>query len=203
MVPEHATAVMALAHGAGAGMRHVTMESLARVLGANGIATLRYQFPYMEDGLRRTDPPAVATKAVQAAVEAAAELVPGVPVFAGGKSFGARMSTTAASNGMLPTVRGLVCFGFPLHPAKQPGTARAEHLGGVPQPMLFLQGDRDALAELDLMKEVAAELPRATMKVVVGADHGFAVLKKSGRTNAEVLDELAAETKAFVALARG
>lgn len=197
--PIDARAVVVLAHGAGAGMRHPYMTALAEALHAQGLATFRYEFPYMAKGGKRPDPPKVLTAAVVAAVDAAEEAANGLPLFAGGKSLGSRMTTTAASEGRLPTVKGLVCYGFPLHPAKQPGTIRAQHLGGVTLPTLFLQGTRDDLCDLELMREVMDALP-STMKmhVVEGADHGFAVLKSSGRTGPDVLKELALQTSSFV-----
>ena len=159
--PAGARALLLLAHGAGAGMTHPFLAALAAALADEGVATLRYQFPYMEAGGKRPDPPKVAMARVQAAAATARELAPELPLFAGGKSFGSRMSTMAAAAGLLPEVRGLVCFGFPLHAAKKPSTERAAHLAAVPVPVLFLQGTRDALAEPDLMRETAATLPRA------------------------------------------
>jgi uncharacterized protein len=191
--PADAWALYVLAHGAGAGMRHRFMESIAAALAERGIATLRYQFPYFEAGSRRPDPPGVLEATVRAAVSAARECAPELPVVAGGKSLGGRMTSNAMARGPLEGVRGLVFLGFPLHPARQPGVARAEHLGRVEAPMLFLQGTRDDLADLGLITSVCTGLgERATLHVVEGADHSFAVLKRSGRTDAEVLDELAA-----------
>ena len=190
--PEGAWATYVLAHGAGAGMRHPFMERVAQALAARGMATLRYQFPYVEAGSRRPDPPGVLEATVRAAVARAAALAPELPVVAGGKSMGGRMTSNAMSRAGLDGVRGLVFLGFPLHPARQPGTTRAEHLARVEVPMLFLQGTRDDLADLGLITGVCAGLgARARLHVVEGADHGFAVLKRSGRTDAEVLDELA------------
>ena len=195
--PPDATALYLFAHGAGAGLHHAAMESNAQRLAERGIATLRYQFPYMEKGLRRPDPPAIAQAAVRAAAANAAELAPDLPLFAGGRSFGGRMTSQAQAKAPLPKVRGLAFLGFPLHPAGKPGTERAEHLKDVSVPMLFVSGERDALAELGLLRGVVASLgDRATLHVVAQADHSFKVAAKSGRTpaeaEAEALDALAA-----------
>ena len=188
-----------LAHGAGAGMDHAFLAALAQRLCAQGIAVLRFQFPFMQQGSRRPDPPAVAQAAVRGAVEEAARRFPGLPLFAGGKSFGARMSSQAQAAAPFPGVRGLVFVGFPLHPAGKPATARADHLAGVGVPMLFLQGTRDTLADLALVRQVVRPLePRATLHVVEGADHAFHVLVRSGRTDAQVLDELALTAAAWM-----
>jgi predicted alpha/beta-hydrolase family hydrolase len=196
--PADARWMLVLAHGAGAGMRHAFMEALAEELVGVGVATLRYQFPYMEEGRGVPDRPKVLTATVAAAVRAAKEVAPGLPLLAGGKSMGGRMSSQAAAEGFLNEVRGLVFFGFPLHPPKQPGTKRAEHLSKVAMPMLFLQGTRDALADLRLLRPICEELgARATLRVVETADHSFHVLKKSGRNDQEVLRELAAATVAW------
>ncbi|HXL21473.1 MAG TPA: alpha/beta family hydrolase [Candidatus Dormibacteraeota bacterium] len=187
--------MLALAHGAGAGMRHAFMEALAEELSRAGVATLRYQFPYMEQQRRVPDTPGVATATVAAAVRAARDAAPDLPLFAGGKSFGGRMTSTAAAEGELEGVRGLVFFGFPLHPPKRPGTKRAQHLERVNQPMLFLQGTRDELADLSLLRPICNKLGSlATLHVIDGADHSFHVLKKSGKTDAGVLRELAETT---------
>jgi hypothetical protein len=181
-----------LAHGAGAGMTHPFMESVARALMARGMATLRYQFPYTEAGGRRPDPPGVLLATVRAAVARARELLPSLKLFAGGKSLGGRMTSHAAAARQLDEVAGLIFLGFPLHPPKRPAIERAEHLARVGQPMLFLQGTRDDLADLTLVREVCGGLgDRVTLHVVEGADHSFGVLKRSGRTGSEVLDELA------------
>jgi predicted alpha/beta-hydrolase family hydrolase len=181
-----------LAHGAGAGMEHPFLESVARALLDRGVATLRYQFPYTEAGGRRPDPPGVLLATVRAAVARARELLPGIRLFAGGKSMGGRMTSNAAAERPLDEVAGLIFLGFPLHRPKQPAIERADHLDRVTLPMLFLQGTRDDLADLALIREVCARLgPRATLHVVEGADHSFAVLKRSGRTAGEVLEELA------------
>ena len=197
--PEGAWACYVLAHGAGAGMRHHFMERIADALSARGVATLRYQFPYVEAGARRPDPPGVLEASVRAAVARARELAPDLPLVAGGKSMGGRMTSNAMARRPLEGVRGLVFLGFPLHPAKLPGTGRAEHLARVEAPMLFLQGTRDDLAELGLITGVCAGLGvRATLHVVEGADHAFSVLKRSGRTDARVLDELADTTTEWI-----
>ena len=193
-------AALVLAHGAGAGMEHPFMTGVARRLADRGVAVLRWQFPYMALGKGRPDRPAVAVAAVAAAVEAGRARFPGVPLFAGGKSFGGRMTSTAASEGRLEEVGGLVFFGFPLHAAGKPSASRGEHLARVEAPLLFLQGTRDALAELELLRPVVEGLgERATLHQVEGADHGFHVLKRSGRTDEEVLDELAERAASWMA----
>jgi predicted alpha/beta-hydrolase family hydrolase len=190
--PSQAKACLVLAHGAGAGMHHTFMANLAAALASRGVATLRYQFPYMEQGSKRPDSPAVAHAAVRAAVAEARRRLPGVALFAGGKSFGGRMTSQAQAEAALEEVRGLVFVGFPLHPAGQPSTQRAAHLERVAVPMLFLQGTRDTLADLGLIKRTAEQLgPRATLHVADGADHSFHVLARSGRRDAEVMEELA------------
>lgn len=196
--PAGARFLLTLAHGAGAGMTHPFLAKLAADLANSGIATLRYQFPYMEQRRRSPDSPGVATATVAAAVHAAAKLAPELPLLAGGKSFGGRMTSTAASQGLLENVRGLVFFGFPLHPPNKPGTKRAEHLSKVQLPMLFLQGTRDTLADLSLLQPICDELgPRATLQVIDTADHSFHVLKTSGKDDAGVLRELAERTAAW------
>jgi predicted alpha/beta-hydrolase family hydrolase len=179
------------AHGAGAGMQHAFMRDVAEGLAARGIACLRYQFPFMEGGSKRPDPPALAQAAVRAAVAEARQRLPGLPLFAGGKSFGGRMTSQAQAAEPLPGVRGLVFVGFPLHPAGKPGVERARHLANVDLPMLFLQGTRDELAELGLVRQTVAQLgERATLHVVEAADHAFHVLVRSGRNDAQVREEL-------------
>jgi len=195
--PPDAKALYVFAHGAGAGMNHKSMVSNAEGLAARGIATLRYQFPYMEKGSKRVDPPRVAHAAVRAAVTEAARLSPDLPLFAGGRSFGGRMTSQAQAEGALPGVRGLAFLGFPLHPAGKPGIERAAHLKQVRIPMLFVSGDRDALAELRLLKPAIAELgDRATLHVIRDADHSLKVRASSGRSSAEAeaeaLDAMAA-----------
>ena len=194
--PPDAQALYLFAHGAGAGMTHRAMESNALGLAERGIATLRYQFPYMEKGSKRPDPPRVAHATVRAAAAKAVELAPDLPLFAGGRSFGGRMTSQAQADQPLPSVRGLAFLGFPLHPAGKPDIERAEHLSRVQVPMLFVSGERDALAELDLLKAVVAGLgERATLHLVSHADHSFKVAAKSGRTSAdaeaEALDAMA------------
>ena len=180
-----------LAHGAGAGMDHPFLAEVARGLSTRGVATLRYEFPYMAKGSKRPDPPAVAHAAVRAAVARAAKRWPKLPLFAGGKSFGGRMTSQAQAIEPLPSVAGLVFLGFPLHPAGKPSVQRAAHLSGVAVPMLFLQGTRDALADSSLMAEVVGELrSNATLHPLEAADHAFHVLKRSGRQDAEVMTEL-------------
>ena len=193
--PPDAKALYLFAHGAGAGMTHNALESNAQGLAERGIATLRYQFPYMEKGSRRPDPPRIAHAAVRAAAAEAVRLAPDLPLYAGGRSFGGRMTSQSQAEQPLPGVRGLAFLGFPLHPAGKPGIERAEHLSQVQIPMLFVSGDRDALAELDLLKPVVAGLgDRATLHLVHHADHSFKVAAKSGRTpadaEAETLDSL-------------
>jgi predicted alpha/beta-hydrolase family hydrolase len=188
--PLQPRACYVLAHGAGAGMTHASMEAIATGLSQRGIASLRYQFPYMEKGSKRPDSPAVAHAAVRAAVNEAARCWPGLPLVAGGKSFGGRMTSQAQASAPLPDVRGLAFLGFPLHPAGKPSSDRAGHLADVELPMLFLQGTRDALAELSLLQPVVKGLgSRATLHLLDGADHSFHVLKSSGRTDRAVLDE--------------
>jgi hypothetical protein len=188
LVPAVVRACYVLAHGAGAGMLHSFMSATAEQLADRGVATLRYQFPYMEQGSRRPDAPGIAHATVRAAVAEAATRLPGLPLFAGGKSFGGRMTSQAQAEAPLPGVRGLVFLGFPLHPAKRPSLDRAQHLASVRIPMLFLQGTRDALAEPDLVARVVAELGgRATLTAVPDADHSFHVPARTGRTDAQVL----------------
>ncbi|TMQ63765.1 MAG: alpha/beta hydrolase [Candidatus Eisenbacteria bacterium] len=193
--PARQTALYVLAHGAGAGMRHPFMESIAQRLAAHGIGTLRYQFPYTEQGSRRPDPEPLLLATVRAAVAAGREAAGTLPLLAGGKSMGGRMTSRAAASEALPGVAGVVFLGFPLHPAGQPGVSRAEHLARVDIPMLFLQGTRDTLADLTLLGPVVERLgDRATLRVIEQADHSFHVLKRSGRTDEQVLDELAIAT---------
>src|SRR5262245_27079836 len=190
--PPDARWLMLLAHGAGAGMRHPFMENLATELAAVKIATLRYQFPYIEQRRGRPDSPAILTATVAAALHSATEIAPDLPLLGGGKSMGGRMTSQAASQDLLPNVRGLVFFGFPLHPPNNPGTKRADHLTNVPMPMLFLQGTRDTLADLKLLEPIVKKLgPRGKLHIIESADHGFHVLKRSGKTDASVLTELA------------
>lgn len=187
-----ASALFVFAHGAGAGMRHAFMVGLSVALAQRGIATLRFQFPYMQAQSKRVDSPAVAQATIRAAVAEGAKRMPGVPLFAGGKSYGGRMTSAAQAQEPLPGVKGIVFVGFPLHSPKEPSTERAAHLEKVLIPMLFLQGTRDELAQLDLVKDVAANLADcATLHIVEGGDHSFEVLVRSGRKEEEVRAELA------------
>lgn len=196
--PNNARSLLVLAHGAGAGMHHTFMESLARELAGVGVGTFRYQFPYMQQRRGRPDAPALLTATVQAAVKAASKAASDLILLAGGKSLGGRMTSLAFAEGPstlqagTAPVRGLVFFGFPLHPPGRRGTQRADHLTAVQMPMLFLQGNRDTFADLTLLRPVCAKLaPHATLHVVDAADHSFHVLKRSGTTDAQVIAELA------------
>ncbi|HEX6791426.1 MAG TPA: alpha/beta family hydrolase [Candidatus Krumholzibacteria bacterium] len=196
--PADAWAMYVFAHGAGAGMRHPFMESMSRTLASAGVATLRYQFPYTEEDRSRPDPPVVLEATVRAAVDAADNAM-GLPLFAGGKSMGGRMTSQAYSQEPLQGVRGLIFFGFPLHAPRRSTISRASHLDRVSVPMLFLQGTRDDLANLDLMKSVCAALgSRATLHIVEGGDHSFKVLKRSGRDETAVMGELRDTAVAFM-----
>jgi predicted alpha/beta-hydrolase family hydrolase len=189
--PASAKTCLVLAHGAGAGMEHPFMAALAHDLEAIGIATLRFQFPYIEIRGKRPDPPALCHATIRAAVAAAHELEPSLPLFAGGKSFGGRMTSQAQAEIPLPHVGGLVFFGFPLHPAKQPSIDRGAHLSRVKIPMLFLQGTRDTLAELPLIEPLVERLGKlATLTLLEAADHSFHVPARSGRTDAQVRSEM-------------
>ena len=189
--PPKARACFVFAHGAGAGMTHPFMETVAAGLGERGIATLRYQFPYMEKGSKRPDPPPIAQAAVRAAVAEAGRRCLGLPLIAGGKSFGGRMTSQAQAIAPLDGVHGLAFLGFPLHPAGKPSSDRAKHLADVKIPMLFVQGTRDSLAELKLLEPVVKELgPTATLHRVEGADHSFHVPARSGRNDREVMGEI-------------
>lgn len=189
--PPGARAGLVLAHGAGAGMAHPFMAAVAEGLAARGVATLRYQFPYMERGAKRPDSPAIAQEAVRAAVAEGAQLLPGLPLFAGGKSFGGRMTSQAQAGSPLPGVLGLAFLGFPLHPPGRASDERGRHLLEVQIPMLFLQGSRDDFADMELLEPLVARLgARAMLKVLAHADHSFHVPARSGRKDAEVRDEL-------------
>ena len=195
-VPDKAKACLVLAHGAGAGMSHPFMAAVAAGLYERGVATLRYQFVYMEKGSRRPDGPALAQAVVRAAVDEARRRLPGLALFAGGKSFGGRMTSQAQAEAPLPDVRGIAFLGFPLHAANKPSTVRAGHLFDILIPMLFLQGTRDALADPVLIRQIAGELgERATLETFPDADHSFHVPVRSGRTDEQVrailLDALA------------
>jgi predicted alpha/beta-hydrolase family hydrolase len=189
--PPAAKACFVFAHGAGAGMTHEFMEQVAHGLDDRGIATLRYQFPYMEKASRRPDAPALAQATVRAAVDEAVRRCPGLSLFAGGKSFGGRMTSQAQAAAPLAGIRGLAFLGFPLHPAGKPSDARAKHLGDVHLPMLFIQGTRDKLAELPLLEPVVKRLgTSASLHGIAEADHAFHVLVRSGRNDAEVMGEI-------------
>lgn len=173
-------------------MTHPFLEALAQRLAREGIASFRYQFPYMESGRRRPDPPHLLEATARSAMATSRRLGGSLPLIAGGKSMGGRMTSSALAKQELPDVRGLVFLGFPLHPPGKPGDSRAKHLNDVELPMLFLQGDRDSFAHLELLRPVCQRLgARATLHVVEGGDHSFKVLKRSGRTEEEVMDELA------------
>jgi len=190
--PRQAELLYVLGHGAGAGMRHPFLQAVADALGAVGVATFRYQFPYMEEGRRSPDPPHVAEATVRSAVMAAVRAAPELPLIAGGKSFGGRMTSSAAAKRPLPGVRGLAFLGFPLHPPNRPADTRAAHLSDLQLPMLFLQGTRDDLADLGLIRGVCQRLgARATLHVVDEADHSFHVPKRSGRSAEDVVLALA------------
>ncbi|HRP11592.1 MAG TPA: hypothetical protein PLK37_11195 [Terricaulis sp.] len=200
LAPPDAKAAYVFAHGAGAGMAHKSMAAIAEGLAARGIATLRYNFLYMERGSKRPDAPPLAHAAVRAAVAQAHALAADLPLFAGGRSFGGRMTSQAQALEPLAHVRGLIFFAFPLHPAGKPGDERAAHLRDVRTPMLFLQGDHDALAELDLLQPVVASLgERATLKLLAHADHSFHAPAKSGRKDGDVLTEALDAAAAWIA----
>jgi predicted alpha/beta-hydrolase family hydrolase len=199
LAPPSAKAAYVFAHGAGAGMAHRSMAAIANGLAERGVATLRFNFLYMERGSKRPDAPALAHQAVRAAADEAVRLAPSLPLFAGGKSFGGRMTSQAQALAPLPNVRGLIFFGFPLHPAGKPSDERAKHLSDVEIPMLFLQGTNDALATLDLLKPVVNRIgKRATLKLYEHADHSFHVPAKSGRKDAEVLAEILDEAASWM-----
>jgi predicted alpha/beta-hydrolase family hydrolase len=190
--PANARALLVLAHGAGAGMRHKFMDEIARKLAIFGLATLRYQFPYMEKRIKRPDSEAILTVTVRAAVAAAQKHGAGLPLYAGGKSMGGRMTSLAAATEPLVDVRGLVFFGFPLHAPGKMSAERGEHLLDVKVPMLFIQGSRDALADLNLLKPLCARVgKRAELFVIKGGDHSFHMLKSAGRSDDEVMQDVA------------
>jgi len=202
--PRHARACFVLAHGAGAGMTHQSMEVVATGLCDRGIATLRYQFPYMEKGSRRPDPPAVAHAAVRAAVAEAARCCPKMPLIAGGKSFGGRMTSQAQALSPLAGVEGLAFLAFPLHPADKPSAERGKHLSQIRVPMLFMQGTRDKLAELRLLEPLVERLgPSASLHLVREADHAFHVPARSGRNDDEVMIEILDAFAAWIAAMTG
>jgi predicted alpha/beta-hydrolase family hydrolase len=198
-LPSDVVALYVMAHGAGAGMAHPFVATMAAALAERHVGTLRYQFPYMEAGTRRPDSPPVAHMTVRAAVAEAARRAPGLPLFAGGKSFGGRMTSQAQALDPLPGVAGLIFLGFPLHPPDKPGIERGEHLDDVAVPMLFLQGSRDEFATLNLLEPVCCRLgERATLHLVDGANHAFKVPARSGRTDAAVRGELADSLAAWI-----
>lgn len=195
--PRDAVALLTLAHGAGAGMNHSSMKALAEALNAQGIATLRFQFPYMEKGSKRPDRPDLAARTIASALHTA-KLKSKLPLFVGGKSFGGRMTTTAASQKMLEGARGIICFSFPLHPPKKPSVSRADHISDVTIPMLWIQGTKDDLSDLSLVKNVAKKnRTHLRLHLIQEADHSYHVLKRSGRTDTDVLKEVASTTRQF------
>jgi hypothetical protein len=197
--PEKAFALYVLAHGAGTNMRHASLEAMSAAFAQANIATFRYNFPYMENGRGGLNSAAALKETVRSAVKAAREAAPGLPLFAGGRSMGGRMTSLAASEAPLPGVQGIIFAGFPLYPAGKPSTERAEHLKLVGVPMLFLQGTRDNLADLELLRPVVKGLGnRAALHVIEGADHSFKVLKRSERTEADVLSEMANAAAAWI-----
>jgi len=198
--PQNAHAVYVFAHGAGASMKHHFMEDLSGQLAQHGVATLRYQFPYMQHGGKRPDPPPVLEAAVRAAIDKGHELAGRATLIAGGKSMGGRMTSQALAKQHDERVAGIAFVGFPLHQPNKPGRNRAEHLNAVQMPMLFIQGTRDTLADLALMQQVHGELrDDAMLHIIEGADHSFSVLKRTGRTNEDVLQEIAAVISAWSA----
>jgi predicted alpha/beta-hydrolase family hydrolase len=196
--PDGATAALVLAHGAGAGMRHRSMQALADAFAAHGVATLRFDFPFIAEGRRRVDPPAVATASIVAAFRSA-ESRTALPLWLGGHSFGGRMASHAVLGGEIAP-RGLVFCSFPLHAAGKPGTERARHLGAIHLPMLFLSGTRDALATPPLLQPLVRSLPAAKLHWIESADHGYRVPKRVRPDGSSVFDEMARETRAFVAV---
>ena len=202
--PTNANSLLVLAHGAGAGMRHRFMEGVAAKLAERGIATLRYQFPYMEKRTKRPDSEAVLTDTVRAAIGTAKKQAGTLPIFAGGKSLGGRMTSIAAAKEPLDGVLGLIYFGFPLHAAGRPGIERGQHLADVQIPMLFLQGSRDALAELKLLKSLCAKLgKRSELFIVDGGDHSFHMLKSSKKSDEQVLDEVVSKAALWMGAVMG
>jgi predicted alpha/beta-hydrolase family hydrolase len=200
LMPSGAKSLLVLAHGAGAGMGHSFMQNVAAKLADNGVGTLRYQFPYMEKGIKRPDSEAVLTSSVRAAVATAKEYSNGLPLFAGGKSMGGRMTSLAAAKEPLNDVRGLVFLGFPLHAAGKPSADRGDHLFDIKLPMLFLQGSRDALADLKLLKPLCTRLgKRVELFVIDGGDHSFHLLKSSGRSDDQALEEAAQKVTTWAA----
>lgn len=197
LLPEDAFALLVLSHGAGAGMEHAFMEQLAQALAAQKVGTLRFNFAYMEKGGGAPDRPEKAYAVIKAAVQEALKHAKGLTLLAGGKSFGGRMTSQMAANGALEEVQGIVYVGFPLHAAGKPDTKRAAHLAAIKQPQLFLQGTRDTLAEIDLIKEVCNNLAQAHLVIIEGADHSFKLLKSAGMTHEQAIQRLAEETADF------
>jgi uncharacterized protein len=198
--PKHAVSLLVFAHGAGAGMRHRFIEDLSQRLAGLGVATMRYQFPYMEKRVKRPDSEGVLIATVQAALTAAEKYSDALPIFAGGKSMGGRMTSLTLTKAPMDKLHGLIFFGFPLHAPGAPSAERGKHLADVQVPMLFIQGSRDALADLKLLKPLCAQLDgRAELFVVEGGDHSLHMAKRSGRTDSEVLDEVAAKTSSWMA----
>ncbi len=195
--PKQSDSILLLAHGAGAGMRHPFMEQLSGALAENGIATLRFNFLYMEKGNKAPDRPKKAIGAIKAAL-ATLKTVSDLPVFLAGKSFGGRMASQLAAQEALDGVKGLVFFGFPLHAPGKPGVERAAHLREVPLPMLFLQGTRDTLAQIPMIESVCNGLDTADLQIIEGADHSFKMLKRSGKTQEEIILELAGLVRKFI-----
>jgi len=199
ILPKGAEALLVFAHGAGAGMRHKFMEEMAEKLADRAVATFRYQFPYMEKGSKRPDSEAVLTASVRAAVTTAKKYADSLPLFAGGKSMGGRMTSLAAAKEPLEGVRGLIYFGFPLHAAGKPSADRGHHLFDIKLPMLFLQGSRDALADLKLLKPLCARLGKGVeLFMIDGGDHSFHLLKSSGRSDDQALDEAARKITSWI-----
>jgi predicted alpha/beta-hydrolase family hydrolase len=197
MLPEQPTHLLILGHGAGADMNHRFMEGLAHSLASNNLATLRYNFPYMENRKGRPDIPAVAHKTIEQVVKTSHLQYPKLPLVLSGKSFGGRMASQTMAKFQLPSIKGLVLYGFPLHAPAKPGIDRAEHLYEVKVPMLFLQGDKDSLAHLDLLQPLLKKLKLATLKIYEGADHSFKFSKKSGISEGDVFNMLAEDTVEF------
>ncbi len=199
LLPQGARSLLILAHGAGAGMRHRFMQNAAEKLADNGVATLRYQFPYMEKGIKRPDGETVLTASIRAAVTTAKKHADGLPLFAGGKSMGGRMTSLAAAKEPLEDVHGLIYFGFPLHAAGKPSADRGQHLFDIKLPMLFLQGSRDALADLKLLKPLCDRLgKRVDLYIIDGGDHSFHLLKSAGRSDEQALDEVARKVASWI-----
>ena len=199
LLPDEATSLLVLSHGAGAGMEHSFMETLAQRLAAHGVGTLRFNFPYMEKGKGAPDRPKKAHPTIRAALKKAMKYADGRMLLAGGKSFGGRMTSQVAALGELEAVQGVVYFGFPLHAPGKPGMERAAHLSDVKIPQLFLQGTRDTLANFDLIKKVCQGLDKAQLVKIEGGDHSFKTLKRSGVTHEEAIEQLAVATAAFAA----